>query len=86
MPNTKSAEKALRQSERRRIQNIQRKRTLKDTLKRFEKAVASKNKSEAVKLFATVQKVLDKSAKNNIIKKNTASRKKSRLSKRIAAL
>ena len=86
MPNTKSAKKALRQSKRRQVKNIRRKRILKDVLKEFERALASKNKEEAVKLFPKVQKALDKSAKNKIIERNTAARKKSRLAHRLAKI
>jgi len=86
MPNTKSAEKALRQSKKRRIHNIKRKRIMKDALKQFEKALAAKNKAEAIKLFPLVQKALDKSAKSHIIAKNTAARRKSRLAARLKRL
>jgi small subunit ribosomal protein S20 len=86
VPNTKSAAKALRQSETRQILNIRRKRSLRSTLKSFEKALEAKNKEEAIKLLPAVQKALDKSAKNNLIKKNTASRKKSRLLAKVKAL
>ena len=86
MPNTKSAEKALRQSKKRRIHNIKRKRIMKDALKQFEKALAAKNKAEAIKLFPLVQKALDKSAKSHIIAKNTAARRKPRLAARLKRL
>ena len=86
MPNTKSAKKALRQSERRRILNVRRKRSLRTALKNFEKTLAAKNKEEALRLYPGIQKALDKSAKNNIIKKNTASRKKSRLAARLKTI
>ncbi|MBI4121349.1 MAG: 30S ribosomal protein S20 [Candidatus Ryanbacteria bacterium] len=86
MPNTKSAEKALRQSKRRHVRNLKRKRSLKDVLKKFERALAAKNKAEATKLFPLVQKALDKSAKTNILSKNTAGRKKSRLAQRLKKL
>ncbi len=86
MPNTASAAKALRQSERRRVLNVRRKRSLRDILKQFEKAIATKNKAEAIKLFPTVQKALDKTSKSGLIKKNNASRRKSRLSAQIKKL
>ncbi|KKU52072.1 MAG: 30S ribosomal protein S20 [Candidatus Ryanbacteria bacterium RIFCSPHIGHO2_12_FULL_47_12b] len=86
MPNTKSAKKALRQAQRRRVVNIRKKRALASTLKNFEKALEAKNKAEALRLFPLVQKELDKSAKTHIITKNTASRKKSRLAARLKKL
>lgn len=86
MPNTSSAEKALRQSKKHRVNNIRKKRSLKDALKSFERAIQAKNKAEAIKLFPHVQKALDKSAKSHIITKNTAARKKSRLAARVKKL
>ena len=86
MPNTSSAAKALRQSERRRIRNVRKKRSLRDVLKQFEKAVLAKNQTEAARLFSSVQKALDKSAKTGIIKKNNASRRKSRLAAQLKKL
>jgi small subunit ribosomal protein S20 len=48
------------------------------------KILVSQNKTEeAKKLLPKVYKVLDKSAKVGLIKKNTASRKKARISKSI---
>ena len=51
-------------------------------------ASLSRNESSAVeeakKLLAQVYKVLDKAAKTGLIKKNTASRKKSRITKLIS--
>lgn len=86
MPNTKSAEKALRQAGRRRVRNVRKQRALKDVLKTFQRALSAKNSAEAASLFPRVQKALDKSAKSNIISKNTAARRKSRLAKRIAKI
>jgi small subunit ribosomal protein S20 len=86
MPNTKSAKKALRQGRRRHVRNVRKTRSLKSTIKQFERALTAKDKAEAIKLFPGVQKVLDKSAKLNLIAKNTAARRKSRLSARIKKL
>ena len=71
---TKSAKKALRQSERRRIQN----REWKDKLKAAIKEAAEKKTPAALSL---AYKIIDKSAKAGIIKRNKAARVKSRLSK-----
>lgn len=76
---TKSAQKSLRQSLRRRKQNLVAKTKMKETLKEFRKLVAGKKTSEALQLLAGVYKALDKSAKVGIIKKNKADRLKSRL-------
>jgi len=79
----KSAKKALRQNIRRRKINLKRKADLKSIIKQYKKLVSS-NKDEAKKYLAQVYKKLDKSAKVNLIKKNKASRLKSRLAKLVA--
>ncbi|MEK7482031.1 MAG: 30S ribosomal protein S20 [Patescibacteria group bacterium] len=81
MPITKSAEKALRQNVRRRKINLKRKTDLKSVIKNYKKLIVAGKKEEAKKYLAQVYKKLDKSAKVNLIKKNKASRLKSRLSK-----
>ena len=80
MPITKSAKKALRQSRRRRELNLARMKKLKSAIKDFKKTLQEKNIEEAKKKLSLVYKALDKSAKVNLIKKNKASRLKSRLS------
>jgi len=81
MPITKSAKKALRQSVKRRKRNLQKKRKEKDLIKEVRNLVAQKKYGEAKKILPQVYKALDKAAKVGIIKNNTASRKRSRLSK-----
>ncbi len=84
MPNTTSAIKALRQNKSRRAKNLEKKAVLKDVIKKYKKAVAGGKKEEAAKLLPEVYKKLDKAAKTNIIKKNKASRLKSRLTKKLS--
>jgi small subunit ribosomal protein S20 len=81
MPIIKSAKKAMRQNERRRKRNLIWKRKIKDIEKKIEKLIKEKKKNEANKLLPQLYKVLDKAAKNNIIKKNKAARLKSRITK-----
>ncbi|MFC1756844.1 30S ribosomal protein S20 [Patescibacteria group bacterium] len=83
MPITKSAKKSLRQSERRKVINIRKKRAMKGKLKEVSKLVSEKKKGVALKMVPETYKAIDKAAKTGIIKKNTASRKKSRLIKAI---
>ena len=80
MPKIKSAKKALRQSARRRKQNIQRKTNLKKTLRNFKGLIEAGKSEEAKKYLSEVYKVADKTAKTNTIKKGKADRIKSRLS------
>jgi small subunit ribosomal protein S20 len=79
MPITTSAKKALRQSIRRRARNLKRLKTLRDVTKEVKSLVAGGKKDEAKALLSNAYKALDKAAKTNVIKKNTANRKKSRL-------
>jgi len=83
MPITKSAKKALRQNIRRRAKNLVYKKKIKDLIKEARILVSEKKLEEAKKLLPQVYKILDKSAKVGVIKKNTASRKKSRITKLI---
>lgn len=83
MPITSSAKKALRNSARKRVFNLRKKNEMTGSVKKLKKLIADKNTAEAQKLFPSVQKAIDKAAKRGVIKKNTASRKKSRLSKSI---
>lgn len=83
MPNTKSAVKALRQSVKRRGQNIRRKTAYRDALKEVKKLVAGVKIEEAEKMLPKIYKTLDKAAKTMAIKKNKASRLKSRITKAI---
>jgi small subunit ribosomal protein S20 len=81
MPITKSAKKALRQNVKRRARNLIYKKKMRDLIKKVRDLVSEKKNEEAKKLLSQIYKVLDKSAKVGVIKKNTASRKKSRLTK-----
>jgi len=76
----KSAKKAIRSSARKRVFNLRRKKTLTDAVKSFKKLIEAKKLKEAEKLLPVAYQALDKAAKSGIIKANTASRKKSRLS------
>ena len=85
MPITASAKKALRQGARRHVRNLKKKNALKALVKSYRKALAAGKKDEAKKMLPKVYAVLDKSAKRGkILKKNTASRLKSRLAKALA--
>ncbi len=80
MPITSSAKKALRQSARRHMRNVSRRKTSKSAVKEVRKLLASKKMDEAKVALPKAFQALDKAAKTGAIKKNTASRLKSRLS------
>jgi len=83
MPITKSAQKALRQNEKRRVHNLVYKKKMRKLVKQVKSLVAEKKIEDARKLLPQAYKILDKTAKVGIIKKNTASRQKSRLTKSV---
>ncbi|MBI4359438.1 MAG: 30S ribosomal protein S20 [Candidatus Nealsonbacteria bacterium] len=83
MPITESAKKALRQSRKRRKQNQRVKEDIKKLEKTIESLLAQKKTSEAKNLLPQIARALDKAAKIGVIKKNKASRKKSRIGRRL---
>lgn len=83
MPVTKSAKKALRKNLRRRKRNLIYKNKIKSLWKQGRKLVSEKKIKEAKALLPQLYKILDKAAKVGVIKKNTASRKKSQITKLI---
>jgi small subunit ribosomal protein S20 len=84
MPNTLSAKKELRKSQARQIRNKKVKDTLKNLVKKGQKAITAKD-TKAKDLVASALKAFDKAAQKGIIKKNTRDRKKSRLHKKLNA-
>lgn len=83
MPNTKSAIKAARQNIKRRAINLKALEGIRKAVKAVRK---STTKADAEKALKTAFAALDKAAKKNIIHRNNASRKKSRLAKLVAKL
>ena len=81
MPNIKSAEKRVRIIEKKTAQNNMIKTGVKTAIKKFESAVTEGNKENAQTLLVPATKKIDQSCSKCVIKKNTASRKKSRLAK-----
>jgi small subunit ribosomal protein S20 len=76
---TKSAKKAIRQNATRKAHNLIYKNKLKKLVKEVKTLIVQKKVDEAKKVLPQVYAILDKSAKVNVMKKNTASRIKSRL-------
>lgn len=81
MPITASAKKAMRQSLRRKAQNLKRKNAYKNTIKELRSLVTAGKKNEARTLLPKVYKSLDKAAKTRVLKKNKAARLKSSATK-----
>ncbi|AMW32218.1 SSU ribosomal protein S20P [Fervidobacterium changbaicum] len=86
MPNTKSAEKRVRVSEKRRVLNKAYKTSMKNKIKAVLKAIAEgKPVEEVQELFKVAQSAIDKAARRGAIHKNQASRRKSRLAAKVKA-
>lgn len=85
MANTRSAQKAMRQTAKRSALNLKFKRAYKEALKNVEKAINAGEADLTGKVVAA-QKALDKAAKRGVIKPNTAARKLSRLMKKVHAV
>jgi small subunit ribosomal protein S20 len=85
MPNKKSAIKELRKTIKRNAANAKMSSKLKSLYKDNLKQVVAGDKKVKEDFKKTI-KAIDKAAKNGIIKKNTAARKKSRLMKKVNTL
>lgn len=79
MPIKESAKKALRQSETRYIRNQKTRATISKVTRNINKSIEAKDKAQLPELVKQAIKAIDKAAKKGVIKKNAASRKKSRL-------
>lgn len=85
MPNTASAAKHMRQSLKRRSRNRAAKSAIKTLTRRLLEAIESGNLEASQAALARVESALDKAAKKKILHPNNASRKKSRLARRVQA-
>jgi len=81
-----SAKKRIRQNAKRRTTNRARKSQIKTGIKHFEDAVEKGDAEPAAEQYRLVTRKLDKTAATSTMHKKTASRKKSRLAKRLKAL
>ena len=83
MANHKSSLKRIRQDKVKTLHNRYYAKTMRTAVRKFR---TISGKEEAVKLYPTIQKMLDKLAKVNIIHKNKAANLKSGLCHHIASL
>jgi small subunit ribosomal protein S20 len=86
MPNTKSAIQRVRRVNKQTFVNRIRKSKYKSIIKEINLLIAAKKKKEAVKLLPKLYSQLMKIAKVGVVKRQTASRKISRLTKKINKL
>ena len=85
MAHSLSAKKRVRQSVKRRARNRYRKESIKESVKAFTAAVTTGALDKAATALNDVAKRLDKVAAKGTIHKNQASRKRSRLARRLNA-
>jgi small subunit ribosomal protein S20 len=85
MANTKSAEKRHRQNVKLRERNRAQRSRLRTAIKSLRSAVASGDAAKANELLPVTLGIIDKIAQKKVIHVNTASRYKSRLTKRVTA-
>ncbi|EEF58606.1 30S ribosomal protein S20 [Pedosphaera parvula] len=83
MPNTKSAERRMRNSARKQKNNRSTTTRLHTLEKNYLQLVTAGKKDEATKAYQAVTSALDKAAKTGTVHRSTASRKKSRLALRL---
>ena len=86
MPNIKSAVKRVSVIEKKTIQNNMIKSAYKTAIKAFEAAVEAGDKEKAEETYKFAVKKVDQAITKGVIKANTASRKKSSLSKKLNTL
>ncbi|WDL96324.1 30S ribosomal protein S20 [Alicyclobacillus sp. ALC3] len=86
MPNIKSAEKRVRTTAKRSLRNASLRSALRTTLKKFETSLAQNDVEHARVALGIATRALDKAATKGVIHRNTASRKKSRLTRRFNTL
>jgi small subunit ribosomal protein S20 len=86
LPHKRSAYKELRKAKKRHLRNISIKSDLKTSIKTFERLITDKKTDEARKYLATLMSKIDKAVAKGMLHKNAASRKNSRLTKRLQAL
>ena len=86
MANTKSAKKAARQSVRRTVVNKARRSRLRNAVRKVEEAISAGDRSRAVAAMAEAEPVIIRAAQKNVVHRNAARRKVSRLVHRIAEI
>ena len=86
MANHPSALKRYRQSQKKRLINTTNRNKLKTQMKKLKTAIAAGKAADAKTLLSPTFSLIDKSVQKGVIKKNTARRYKSRLTKSVNAI
>ncbi len=86
MPNHQSAEKRMRQNERRRLVNRGNRTRMRTQIKKLRAALSSGDTSALQTALAETVSVIDKSVQKGVLHRNAAARYKSRLTARVNQL
>ncbi|MFO7275935.1 MAG: 30S ribosomal protein S20 [Pseudomonadota bacterium] len=86
MANTKSAEKAARQAEKRRARNVALRSRMRTAIRKVLRAIASGDKQNAEATYRAAMPLIDSLVNKGVIHRNKAARHKSRLAARIRAM
>jgi len=86
MANTKSARKATRVMARKTEINRARRTLLRNSVRKVEEAIKSGDRNAAIAALKEAEPVIMRAAQRNVVHKNAASRKVSRLTQRVAKL
>jgi len=81
-----SAKKRIRQNEKRRARNRARKAQLKSKLREFSETLSTGDVAKSAEVLRAAMKKIDQIAAKGTIHKNTASRKKSQIQRKLNAL
>lgn len=81
MPIIQAQKKSVRQSAKRKVFNDRRRRAMRSAIKTIKEFVTGKDAKSANAALPAAYKAIDKATKRGVIKTNTASRKKSQLSR-----
>jgi len=86
MPNHQSAEKRMRQNERRRVINRNNRTRMRTQIKKLRAALAAGDTGALQAALADTVSVIDKSVQKGVLHRNAAARYKSRLTARVNQL
>ncbi|MBI4497201.1 MAG: 30S ribosomal protein S20 [Chloroflexi bacterium] len=85
MPNTRSAAKMMRVSERKRMRNRPVRSAVRGAVARARRELTGADPAQASELVQAAVQALDRAAQKGVIHRNAAARRKSRLMKRLNA-
>ncbi|CAN5668684.1 30S ribosomal protein S20 [soil metagenome] len=86
MANHKSAEKRIRQNEKRKVINRNNRSKLRTQIKKLRSSLVATDKAGSTDLLAPTVSLIDKAVNKGILHRNTAARYKSRLTKHVSEL